>query len=615
MLCFDLIFEVCRGFNSIIVPKEQPKRRAGKFTKTPEDSALPDSTAQDTHSSANFHLPNEQTTFNYLDLIVAARNARNNSSSQSNYAQMMKLHGERIMSIRQRREQSEKTATQLSNRKNSSAGKPSFAKRRLEFENSSKFHLDHAINNLHNVAPQYSSRRTFTPAQIVVFTILVITLFVGWGFDIAFIDKATAIFLSVFYLASVLCRVIILANYNGKTNGTKTADLEKIPYDTLPGYSVVVALYKEESQVEALCHHLSKLKWPKGRLEIKLICEADDAKTIHAIQQLGLPDYFDLIVVPNAEPKTKPKALNYALPLCIGKYLVLYDAEDQPDPYQLLEAYHKFEHGNPALLCLQAPLHIYNRNQTWLTRMFAIEYCTQFEGILPVLERWQMPIPLGGTSNHFKLKELKELGAWDPYNVTEDADLGIRISRAGYLCGTLTRPTHEESPPTFSVWLPQRTRWIKGWMQTILVHSRSPRLLLKQIGWKSFCMFHLLITSVALSSLIHPFFLITAISELLPVAGQLFVPAEAALRMVSIFILVCGYLAYGLLAFSVLRDNKLPNFSVYLLTLPLYWVLISIAGWRALYQLLFNPHFWEKTTHGLANHPKATTLDQGHKGF
>lgn len=222
-----------------------------------------------------------------------------------------------------------------------------------------------------------------------------------------------------------------------------------------------------------------------------------------------------------------------------------------------------------------------------------------------------MPIPLGGTSNHFKLAELNKLGAWDPYNVTEDADLGIRIYRAGYRCGTITRPTQEEAPPIFSVWLPQRTRWMKGWMQTILVHSRSPALMLKQMGWKSFLMFHLLITSVVISSLVHPFFLVLTIAQLLGYGGDLHGFLDAVSRMSAIFVLIGGYLAYGLLAFLVLGHNKLTHIRGYLFTLPLYWLLLSMAGWRAAGQLLQNPHKWEKTRHGLANPPIDTTLPKG----
>lgn len=551
----------------------------------------------------------------YRDIVSASLDARRKSSSKSglktDYIDLSKSHRDRIDTIH-------KNTTRLKNLANHSFRTNHFrsqnsirAERKTAFDANRKTHLARATNALHDLSPHYSSKQTFTPTQAMFFIALFAVALSGWLFNIQYFSQTVLFCLSIFYLASVLCRLVLLSGYQEKAIGPKTRELEEIEQDNLPTYSVVVALHQEANQVRNLCFHLSRLNWPKDRLEIKLICEADDTQTIEAIKKLKLPDYFDLIVVPYAEPRTKPKALNYALPLCTGKYLVLYDAEDQPDPNQLLEAHYKFQTGDPALVCLQAPLHIYNETQSWLTRMFTLEYCTQFEGILPLLERWKLPIPLGGTSNHFKLAELNELGAWDPFNVTEDADLGIRIYRRGYRCGTITRPTWEEAPPVFSVWLPQRTRWIKGWMQTILVHSRFPALTLKQMGLKSFVMFHLLITSVVISSLVHPVFLFIIIAQLLGFGGELHGFADTASRMSAVVVLIGGYLAYGLLAFLVLGHNKLTHFRIYLFTLPFYWLLLSTAGWRAAGQLLWNPHKWEKTTHGLANLPIDTTSSEG----
>lgn len=251
--------------------------------------------------------------------------------------------------------------------------------------------------------------------------------------------------LTLFYLAGIILRGLLLASFEPSITPTK--EIVAVKDDGLPIYSVLVALYKEANQVEALTQSLWQLDWPKHKLDIKLICEANDHEIIEAITNAKLPACFDLILVPYAHPRTKPKALNFALPLCKGEYLVLYDAEDQPSPGQLREAYLKFQSATDNLACLQAPLHIHNQNQNWLTAMFAIEYVTLFNGILPVLAKWQVPIPLGGTSNHFKIDILKSIGAWDPYNVTEDADLGIRLFREGYRSSTITLPTFEEAPP------------------------------------------------------------------------------------------------------------------------------------------------------------------------
>ncbi|MFK5977561.1 MAG: glycosyltransferase family 2 protein [Rhizobiaceae bacterium] len=593
--------------------REQRKRRAGNFKKTREEFEAPKGTLSNEPSVAKIIPLRKPIT--YRDLVSASLDARKkphpNSGPNSGIAKFSKSHRDRIDTVNRNTTRLKNLATHSIRANHFKSQKSLATERRAAFETDRNTHLARATNALHHLFPHYSSKQTFTRSQALLISALIAALLGGWISGIHYVSQATLLFLSIFYLASVLCRFVLLSGYHAKTIGPKPEELEAINQDTLPNYSVVVALHREAGQVKNLCFHLSRLNWPKDRLEIKLICEADDIETINAIEKLKLPDYFDLIAVPYAEPRTKPKALNYALPLCTGKYLVLYDAEDQPDPDQLLEAYYKFQNGDPTLVCLQAPLHIHNHSQSWLTRMFTLEYCTQFEGILPLLERWKLPIPLGGTSNHFKLAELKYLGAWDPFNVTEDADLGIRIYRAGYRCGTITRPTHEEAPPVFRVWLPQRTRWIKGWMQTILVHSRSPALTLKQMGWKSFLMFHLLITSVVLSSLLHPFFLAIPIAQLLGYSGEINSIFDAISRMSAIFVLIGGYLTYGLLAFLVLGHNKLTHFRVYLFTLPLYWLLLSVAGWRAAVQLLLNPHKWEKTKHGLANRSIDTTLRKG----
>ena len=589
--------------------REQRKSRAGIFDKTHINFEVPQEVLSEQPFIAEIISLRKPVT--YRDLVTASLDARENLLSKPDNSGLIKLHRDRIDTIH-RNTARLKTLANHSFRTNHFRSKKSLAvERKAAFEANRHLHLARATNALHDLFPYFSSKQTFTSIQAVFFCTLIAATLIGWMTGIQFLSKTIMLLLSAFYLASVLCRLVLLASYQAKAIGPNSSELDAIKYDDLPIYSIVVALHREAGQVKNLCFHLSRLNWPKDRLEIKLICEADDVETIEAIKRLKLPDYFDLVAVPYAEPRTKPKALNYALPLCAGKYLVLFDAEDRPDPNQLLEAYYKFQNSDQKLVCLQAPLHIHNHSQTWLTRMFTLEYCTHFEGILPLLERWNAPIPLGGTSNHFKFFKLKSLGAWDPFNVTEDADLGIRIFRAGYRCGTLTRPTYEEAPPVFKVWLPQRTRWMKGWMQTILVHSRSPALILKQMGWKSFLMLHLLITSVVISSLVHPFFLFIFITQMMGDGGELYGVLDAAFRMSAIFVLISGYLAYGLLAFLVLGHNKLTHFRVYLFTLPLYWLLLSIAGWRAVGQLLLDPHKWEKTPHGLANQPIDTTYLKG----
>ncbi len=260
--------------------------------------------------------------------------------------------------------------------------------------------LVQAVHNLREQAPHYSAEQTFSLAQVLLVVTMMSVILAG-GIILPHITVlALSTLLAVFYFSSILLRGVLLAAYEeeqpASSGVARTRDRD------LPVYSVLVALYRESGQIGELTRHLQLLDWPQDKLDIKLICEEDDPDTVFAIKLANLPSCFELIVVPPALPRTKPKALNYALPLCRGDYLVLYDAEDRPSPGQLREAYETFGAAGPELACLQAPLHIHNGSQSWLSRMFAIEYLTLFNGILPVLAKWRVPIPLGGTSNHFR---------------------------------------------------------------------------------------------------------------------------------------------------------------------------------------------------------------------
>jgi cellulose synthase/poly-beta-1,6-N-acetylglucosamine synthase-like glycosyltransferase len=408
--------------------------------------------------------------------------------------------------------------------------------------------------------------------------------------------------MTVFYLASVLLRALLIWR------------LDKVPFnewkrfrprpaapEDLPRYSIFVALYREAGQVRALVAALDALEWPKERREVFLVCEEDDLATQQAINALALPPGFHLVVCPDCRPRTKPKALNYALPLATGEFTVIYDAEDRPHRYQLREAFERFRENGPDLACLQAPLAIHNAGDNWLTAMFALEYETLFRGMLPALESMAAPFPLGGTSNHFRTATLRAAGEWDPWNVTEDADLGVRLARLGYRCGTLRLPTMEEAPTRLLVWLRQRTRWLKGWIQTIFVHTRNPAALVRELGWRGTALFHLALSAIVLSALCHPIFLVLLAAELVKLGlGHDASGVELAMLAVAVFNLAAGYTTYAFFAHEIARRNGRSAVPL-LLTLPLYWLLISAAGWRAAWQFVFDPFRWEKTEHGLAN--------------
>ena len=221
----------------------------------------------------------------------------------------------------------------------------------------------------------------------------------------------------------------------------------------LPVYTIIVALYREANAVQTLIASLRAIAYPPEKLDIKLVLEADDHETWEVLRWLNLVAPFEIIVAPGAGPQTKPKALNIALPFAKGTFTVVYDAEDRPEPDQLRRAVEMFVASEKDVACVQARLTIDNTDDGWLARMFTAEYAAQFDLFLPGLARMGLPLPLGGSSNHFRTDVLRGVGAWDAYNVTEDADLGMRLARFGYRSVMLDSSTYEEAPAKFVPWI------------------------------------------------------------------------------------------------------------------------------------------------------------------
>ena len=330
--------------------------------------------------------------------------------------------------------------------------------------------------------------------------------------------------------------------------------------------------------------------------------EQDDAETRAALTAYRGRLSVDVIVAPPAGPRTKPKALNVALPFARGTFTVVFDAEDRPEPNQLRRALHAFQAAGNDLACVQACLSIDNTADSWLTAFYTAEYAGQFDVFLPGIAALQLPLPLGGSSNHFRTATLRAVGGWDSYNVTEDADLGMRLARFGYRAAMIDSTTFEEAPTRFLPWLKQRTRWFKGWMQTWMVHMRAPRRLLSDLGPMNFVSFQLIVGGNVLAALVHPLFMagmIYAVARGAPIWGG--EGAETAL-LAWLYggTAVIGYLTSVVLGcLGLLRRGILSTAWVLLLT-PLHWLLLSLAAWRALYQIVFEPYRWEKTEHGMA---------------
>jgi cellulose synthase/poly-beta-1,6-N-acetylglucosamine synthase-like glycosyltransferase len=376
----------------------------------------------------------------------------------------------------------------------------------------------------------------------------------------------------------------------------------------LPIYTIICALYREANIVDDLVGAIRALDYPPEKLDVKFVLEADDRETGRALARLQLGPPFEIIIAPAIGPRTKPKALNVALPFARGSFTVIYDAEDVPEPDQLRRAFETFMAADARLACVQAALTIDNTTDSWLARMFTAAYAGQFDAFLPGLAALHLPFPLGGSSNHFRTAVLRQVGGWDAYNVTEDADLGIRLHRCGYRSTALSSATYEEAPARFGPWLRQRTRWYKGWMQTWLVHMRRPGRLLRELRPAGAVAFQLFLACNVLAALVHPVFM-AALAYSLFVAPPLHLVAAGNAAPVFAATFLCGYASTIALDVVGLRRRGLLAHGWVLALTPFYWFLLSLAAWRALFQLVTDPQRWEKTDHGLARHSRLSALN------
>ena len=387
----------------------------------------------------------------------------------------------------------------------------------------------------------------------------------------------------------------------------------------LPMYTILVPVYQEANVIGKIIENLETLHYPRSKLDILVLLEAGDTATIEAARAVDPPPYVRLLIVPDGQPQTKPRACNYGLLFARGEYVVIFDAEDRPDPDQLLKVLATFRHDarvhrraedRRPLACVQAALMYYNADYNVLTRMFAIEYAHWFDSMLPGMDLVNVPIPLGGTSNHFLRSALVEVGGWDPYNVTEDADLGLRLSASGYRVDVVNSTTWEEATAKVGPWIRQRTRWIKGYILTAAVNLREPLRWLRVNRWPGAITMFGLILGTPLAFLMYPlamgFTLVTwLIGPMFRLALPEWLTTLGLVNMVVftvLMILVTGAAAWR-------RYNwRIAIFAVFN---PIYWLLHSYAAWRAAIQVGRAPHLWEKTPHGLTEEYDDSILDTG----
>ncbi len=387
------------------------------------------------------------------------------------------------------------------------------------------------------------------------------------------------------------------------------------PDDALPAYSVLVPVFKETAILDQLIRALFAIDYPQEKLDIKLILEEFDLPMRRAVAELALPEHFEVVIVPAGKPQTKPRALSYALQFARGSLVTIYDAEDIPDAQQLRLAAAAFAAAPGEVACLQASLSFYNPDVNWLTRQFAAEYAGLFKIVLPALAEREFPILLGGTSNHFRRRALEACGGWDPFNVTEDADLGLRLARMGLHCDLLASNTLEEANMELGNWLRQRRRWLKGFLQCWLVHMREPFRLYRELGAEGFWTAQCLTIGVFGSALLHPFLLAFGLWSLCPV-NIARLPNTAFAHLLagtSIAILLGGYVVSMAMAARGLALQGMKKRWRVIASLPCYWLLISAAAWLALWDFTVRPFYWHKTRHGYSSKPAPFPRTTDHK--
>lgn len=464
--------------------------------------------------------------------------------------------------------------------------------------------VDTSIYGLYFRDQTESAFTVFTLAQyLVVVAVIGAVLASLWAWPLQ-----TLLLLNVpitlFFLAVIVFRTIVGVSGAGAETAITVGDerLRSLDPLDLPVYTILVPVYQERRVIGRLLESLAALDYPADKLDIIILFEEEDLETLAAAKAAAPHANVRFLIVPAGEPQTKPKACNVGLLFAQGEYLVIYDAEDRPDPDQLKKALLAFRQGPPELACVQAALNYYNWDENFLTRMFTLEYSFWFDYLLPGLDRLRLPIPLGGTSNHFRTGVLRELGGWDPFNVTEDADLGIRAAMHGYRVGIVNSTTYEEANTHLGNWIRQRSRWIKGYMQTALVFLRNPVDLLRRAGVRQTIGFVLLIGGTPLVFLFQPIAVALTIIWIVT-RTQLFAPLFPPwLLYLSLFNLLIGNaLAIYVNMFAVFK-RRLHRLVLFSLLNPLYWLLHSVAAYKALGQLFTRPYYWEKTIHGLTRH-------------
>jgi glycosyltransferase XagB len=466
----------------------------------------------------------------------------------------------------------------------------------------SQLRLEASTSGLADRVPLVSARSLVSKGQRNFVVSLILVVIAGLIVSARWACTVILAFFTLTYLFAVVYRIALYLR-SARSDAVEIVSDEEalsIPENKLPFYTIMVAAYREASVVGKLIEHLTQIDYPLDRLEVLLLIEQDDDETLEALSLIDSGPQFRLVVVPPGEPRTKPKALNFGLTLARGDLVAVFDVEDTPDILQLRRSAVAMDRFDPEVACLQAKLSYGNSSQNFITRSFTIEYVMWFSFFLPGLVSLNAPIPLGGTSNHFRRSALRALGGWDPFNVTEDCDLGIRMFREGYRVKVLESITLEEANNDFVNWVKQRSRWYKGYLQTFLIHLRSPSQVTREMTWKG--VFHLttFVGATPLLAVLNPVF--WALTIVWFVAHPVFLLEifPAPVYYVGLILWSIGNFLLWYLTLLTARHIEGGGVFISALLVPLYWVMMSIAAMKASWQLVVTPSFWEKTVHGLS---------------
>lgn len=474
------------------------------------------------------------------------------------------------------------------------------------FEEEREFLDENGEELLHysNLPESETAFKTLSKKQIYITIILaamgVFGLIMNWQFALL---GAIILLTFMYFVDSISNLVLVFRSLKTRREITFTNEkLAALKDEQLPEYTIFCPLYHEWAVLPQFISAIEKLDYPKEKLQVMLLLEEDDSQTIANARAKNLPKYFEITVVPHSMPKTKPKAMNFGLRHIRGEYIAVYDAEDIPEPSQLKKAVLAFRESSPEVVCIQSKLNFYNSDQNFLTKLFTAEYSLWFDLILPGLQSLNAPIPLGGTSNHFRAESLRNLGGWDAFNVTEDCDLGMRLAKRGYRTAIMDSTTYEEANSQVKNWFRQRSRWIKGYIQTYLVHMRTPHLFKRGIAEPHLFMFQIIVGGKIISMFINP--LLWVMTILYFTFRAFFAPYiepffPSWLLYFGVFSLVFGnflYLYYYMIGLARRKyDGLLRNAFL----VPVYWLAMSLAALVALYEIVLKPHYWAKTIHGL----------------